>query len=275
MESDRKSAERSYLFVPADRPERFRKALGAGADAVVVDLEDAVPAEGKSAARDQVANWLGDGTRVIVRINGDGTRWHADDLRLCIHPAVVQVMVPKAEAPDALTACSQAAGGKRVLALLETAKGIAGARAIATTACVQRLVFGSLDLQLDLGIDGDDHELLAWRSELVLASRLGELIAPVDGVTPGIGDDSQLARDAERARKLGFGGKLCIHPHQLAAVHAAFTSPDSEIQWARRVIEASQRSGGGAVALDGKMVDLPVVRKAQAVMQRAQRITAS
>ena len=159
--------------------------------------------------------------------------------------------------------------GRRLLPLVETARGCHGARRLAATAGVDRLVFGSIDLQLDLGIDGDGDELLAFRSALVLASRLGGCAAPVDGVSTAIDDAAVVLGDAGRARREGFSGKLCIHPKQVAAVNAAFSPAASELDWARRVIAAARASGGAAVALDGKMVDLPVIRRAEALLALA------
>jgi citrate lyase subunit beta/citryl-CoA lyase len=261
------TSPRSYLFVPGNRPERFAKAHRSGADAVVVDLEDAVAPAGKSAARDLVAAALDPATPVVLRINAAGTPWFADDLELCRLPGVAAVMLPKAEGIDA--ACSIVETTYRdVLALVESAAGIDTVRAIARVPGVVRLVFGSLDLQADLGIEGDDDALLAFRSELVLASRLGGLAAPVDGVTPAIDDTARLATDAARARRLGFGAKLCIHPTQVDAVNLAFTPTPAQLDWARRVLEGWHAADGGVFTLDGRMVDAPVHRLAVALLAR-------
>ena len=262
---------RSYLFVPADRPERFDKALRAGADAVIVDLEDAVAPAAKSGARGALANWL-DGcgeASVLVRVNAPRTDWFADDLRVCRHPAVSAVVLPKAEHAGSLAQVAASAPGKALLPLIESAQGFDALRSLASAPGVQRLVFGSIDFQADLGIEGDDDALLYFRSELVLASRLANLEAPVDGVTPAIGDDAAVARDAARARRLGFGAKLCIHPLQVGAVHRAFTPTGAEVEWAQSVLAAAQASGGAAVAVDGKLVDAPVLLRARTLLERA------
>ena len=122
---------------------------------------------------------------------------------------------------------------------------MAQANAVAATPCVQRLMFGTIDFQLELGIDGDGDELLAFRSQLVLASRLAGIQAPVDGPSTSWDDADLVATDARRARKLGFGGKLCIHPKQIASVNAAFSPSEVEVEWARKVVDAAKRSGGG------------------------------
>lgn len=261
---------RSYLFVPGDRPERFQKALAAGADAVIIDLEDAVAPAAKQAARAAVSTWLqqaGQGP-LVVRVNSAQTEDHAEDLRLCAHPAVQAIMVPKAEDPGLLACVATVAPGKALLPLIESAHGLDAARQLATVPGVARLVFGSIDFQADLGIEGDDDELLAFRSHLVLVSRLAGLAAPVDGVTTALDDDQAVLRDTLRARRLGFGAKLCIHPKQVAPVHQAFAPTPAELDWARRVLAAAEASGGATVAVDGKMVDAPVLLRARRLMER-------
>ena len=269
---------RSYLFVPADRPERFAKALASGADAVIVDLEDAVAPDAKAAARAALAQWLAGAANaarvpLFVRTNAPGTEWFADDLALCGRSAAVGgVMLPKAERVADLDAVRHAAPGRALIPLIETAEGFDQLRALAGATGVQRLAFGSIDFQLDLGIsisagdEGDGTALLFFRSQLVLASRLASLLPPIDGVTTALDDDAPVARDTQAARRLGFGAKLCIHPRQVAAVNAGFTPSDAEVDWARRVVAAVERSGGAAVAVDGKMVDRPVLLRAQAVL---------
>lgn len=260
-------AARSLLFVPGSRPDRFDKAMAAGADAVVVDLEDAVAAPDKSRAREALAAWVAPERAVIVRLNGADTDWFRDDLALCARPGVAAVMLPKAERADDI-AVLRAAGAIAVLPLVESAAGFAALPAIAGAAGVQRLVFGSLDFQLDLGMrDALEDELIFFRSQLVLASRLAGLQPPVDGVSTAIDDTERLRDDVLRARRLGFGGKLCIHPRQVADVHRHFAPSAAERAWAQRVLDAAARSGGAAVAVDGKMVDKPVIARAQAILQ--------
>lgn len=263
-------AARSYLFVPADWPERFTKALDAGADAVIIDLEDAVAPGAKAAAREALQAWLASAQArpVHVRVNAPQTPWFAQDLALCAHPLVQGVVLPKAETADQVAAVVAAAPGTPVLPLVETAVGIGSARSVARAPGVQRLVFGSIDFQADLGIEGEDDALLAFRSELVLASRLASLQAPVDGVTTALSDEQAIVQDTARARRLGFGAKLCIHPRQVAAVNQGFTPGAQEIDWARRVLAAAQASGGAAVAVDGKMVDAPALLRARSLLDR-------
>ena len=259
------TASRSYLFVPGDRPERFDKAWASVADEIILDLEDAVTPENKARARDAVAGWL-DGARPIwLRVNAVDTEWFADDLRLAGEPGVAGVMLSKAEVIPGELASLYQARGVGVIALIETALGLARLQQLATASAVQRLAFGALDFQADLGIEGDDEELLFFRSQLVWQSRLAGLQPPVDGVTVAVSDADAVTRDTRRARRLGFGGKLCIHPRQLEMVHVAFAPDDAQRAWAQRVLAALEAGGAGAVALDGKMVDRPVALKAQRI----------
>jgi citrate lyase subunit beta/citryl-CoA lyase len=158
-----------------------------------------------------------------------------------------------------------------LLPLIETAGGIDRLREVAGAPGVERLVFGSIDLQLDLGIRADGDELLLFRSQLVLATRLAQLAPPVDGVCTAIDDAAALAAEAHRARRLGFGAKLCIHPRQVAVVNDAFSPDAAEIAWAERVLAAAAQARGAAVAVDGRMVDKPVLLRAQAVLRQAGR----
>jgi citrate lyase subunit beta/citryl-CoA lyase len=132
-------------------------------------------------------------------------------------------------------------------------------------------MFGTIDFQFELGIDGDGDELLAFRSRLVLASKLAGIQPPVDGPCTSWEDPALLQEDSLRSRRLGFGGKLCIHPKQVATVNAAFSPSDAEIEWARKVLDAAQRSGGAAVAVDGRMIDRPVIMKAEQIVALANR----
>ncbi|GMU73086.1 MAG: CoA ester lyase [Burkholderiales bacterium] len=258
---------RSYLFVPASRPERIGKALAAGAGAVIVDLEDAVAPDAKLEARHALANWLAQASgSILVRVNAADSDWFADDLALCGHASVAGVVLPKAERRADLAHASAIAAGKRLYPLIETAAGYDAVRNLASSPGVERLVFGSIDFQVDLGIDGEEDELLMFRTGLVLASRLAGLRSPVDGVSTAIDDADALRADVVRSKKLGFGAKLCIHPKQVAVVNAAYRPSDAERDWAQRVLDATAKSGGAAVAVDGKMVDKPVILRARSIL---------
>ena len=268
---------RTYLFVPGNRPERFGKALASGADAVILDLEDAVAAEARPAARDAIAAWASGAAaaereRVVVRINEAGSADHAEDLRLLAEAGLAQALLAKAESPKAVQALVAAVPGARVLALVETARGVAGVEALAAAARVQRLVFGTLDYALDLDLDiTEQADGLAYAaSRIALASRLAGLPAPVAGVTPQLGDEARLLADLAEARRHGFGAKLCIHPRQVAPIHAALAPSDQALEWARRVL-AAEAASPGAAQLDGRMIDRPVVLQARRTLARAGR----
>jgi citrate lyase subunit beta/citryl-CoA lyase len=262
---------RSYLFVPGNRPDRFEKAWQSGADAVILDLEDAVQSTHKDLARKAVAAWLQPTRPVYVRINGTGTPWFEQDLELVGLPGVQGVVLPKAEHPEQverLAACL--AGEAQVLPLLETALGVWNARVLAQTPRVERLAFGSVDFQLDTGITGEQEELLYARSRLVLASRVASILPPVDGVTMVLDDLTRLQEDVARARRLGFGGKLCIHPRQLELINRGFAPTDAERAWARRVLSAAEATGAGALQLDGELIDRPVIARARSILAQGQ-----
>lgn len=258
------TSPRSYLFVPANRPDRYAKALASGADAVIIDLEDAVPADERNAARTTLSEWLSAHHPVLIRINGATTEWFKDDLALCGKPGVAGVVLPKAERVEDIAAI----GHSHILPIIETARGFWNVSPIAHARAVERLMFGSIDFQLDLGIHGEDEELLYFRSHLVLISRVAGLAAPVDGVTTAFDSPEPVRADTARARRLGFGAKLCIHPKQIAPVHECFAPTPGEVAWARRVLTAVSKTSGEAISLDGEMIDRPVIARAEAILAR-------
>lgn len=267
---------RTYLFVPGNRPERFEKALAAGADAVIIDLEDAVAPGEKDAAREAVAAWLAarpaggaSNVQVLVRINDAATQWFGADLRMLTNAGLKCAMLPKAEGAAALSAVVAALGeGGVVVALVETARGVRDVDAIAAVPGVQRLAFGTIDYAVDLDLSGDDSGLLYAASRIAIASRAAGIASPIAGVTAAIDNETVLLAELASARACGFGAKLCIHPRQIAPVHTALAPTAAELDWARRVIAALE-SGAGAVQVDGKMVDRPVALRAQAILARA------
>ncbi|GAA5235472.1 CoA ester lyase [Verticiella sediminum] len=262
------------LFVPATRTERIAKALAAGPDAVIVDLEDAVEAIAKESARNALGAFLAEHAeiRVVVRVNAAGTAEHETDLALCnAHPNVAGIMLAKAE--SAAEAAHAAEGGKAVWALVETVGGVARLDEIAATPGVERLVFGTLDFGVDAGLDAalSSHAVMLdhVRCRMVLASRLAGIAAPLDGVYTAIDDPEGLRASARHAMGLGMGGMLCIHPKQVPVVQSATAPSEEEVAWARRVIAEAERTGLGAFQLDGAMVDAPVIARARRIVQRA------
>ncbi len=282
------AAARSYLFAPASHPRRREKAFECGADAVILDLEDAVPPSEKAAARRAVSELLGTArpAPVWVRVNGADTRWCFDDLEAVARPGLAGVVLPKVERPDQLTSLDWVLGqleyragleaGKiRLMGLVETAVGVErlGELARATPRLV-RLSFGVADYSLDLGLDpGDDESGIAYvRARLVHASRAAGLEPPVDSVVVQVREPGRFRASATRARCLGLFGKLCIHPDQVALANEAFAPTAAEIERARTVVrafEAAQAEGSAAIQVDGEFVDYPVVTRARATLALA------
>jgi citrate lyase subunit beta/citryl-CoA lyase len=261
---------RSYLFVPGNRPDRFAKACASGADAVVLDLEDSVAALDKSNARIAIANWLAPAQPVMVRVNTSESEWFRDDLGLGGKAGIAGVLVPKAERAEQIRLIAETFGpGVPILAQIETARGLRNTLALAEAPQVRNLLFGSIDFQLDLGMNAEEDELLYFRSQIVLDSRLAGIEPPVDGVTTDIHATELVRVDALRARRLGFSGKMCIHPKQVPVVNECFSPSAEEEAWARRVVEASAGAPGAAISVDGKMVDRPVLARAEVILAKA------
>lgn len=269
---------RTYLFVPADRPERYAKALASGADAVVLDLEDAVAEPAKAQARAALALWLAAQPAdvrqgLVVRVNAEGSASFGDDLALLAAAPGCALMLPKAEDPQTLVRLQAACPGIVVLPLVESAVGMLAAHALAQSLGVQRLVFGTLDYALDLGLGSEPQALDAGHAQLALVSRAAGIAAPVAGVTAALDDAALLLADWVRASGHGFTAKLCIHPRQVAPLHAAMAPGEAELAWARRVLAAWAQAGtaAGAVQIDGRMVDRPVIERARRLVDRAAR----
>lgn len=258
----------TWLFVPGSRPERFEKALRSGADAVICDLEDSVAPADKALARDSVAGWLADGGKAWVRINAPGSAWSEEDvLRLAGVRGVLGLMVPKAESPVVLADVSRRAGQLPLIALVETARGVVDAASLAASPSVARLAFGSIDYAADVQAVESEQSLLLARSVLVLASRAAGKPAPIDGVSTEVVHMEPVEAAAAYARGLGFGGKLCVHPRQVPATAAGFAPGPAEVAWAQKVVAAGSEKG--VVAVDGQMVDKPVLERARHVLARA------
>jgi citrate lyase subunit beta/citryl-CoA lyase len=256
------------LFVPGNRPDRFAKAAASGADGVILDLEDAVAASDKDGARATVtASPLP--ANAAVRINAPGTRWHDEDVAAVGKLKIGSVMLPKAESAAQISKMRQALGKLPVIALIESAEGLANVREIARA--VNRLAFGYIDFSADLGCSMDKHALLQARTEIVLVSRLAKLTPALEGVTPSFDDPALVEDDARYAASLGFGGKLCIHPKQIAPVLKGFRPVQADIDWAAKIAN----SGDGAVSVDGMMVDAPVRLRAERILAIAKACDAA
>jgi len=273
QQSPADSIVRTALFVPGSRPERFAKALASGADAVIVDFEDAVEASLKAQARDNLEAFLGANpeARVRVRVNAAGDPEQAADLELCRRlPGVIGILLPKAE--RAMQVRIAASCGKPVWPLIESARGLLALGEIAACEGVERLTFGGLDLALDIGMSsGTPAAAVVYdqvRLSLLLHSRVNDLQPPLDTVFPAFDDAEGFAATIRHGRDLGLLGALCIHPKQVGVAHAALAPSADELDWARRVVDAAE-SGAAAFQVDGQMVDAPVLGRARRLLASA------
>ena len=257
----------SYLFVPGSRPDRVEKARHNAADEIIIDLEDAVGPADKAMAREALVE-LPAGRPFYVRVNARGTPEHDADLRTVAGlPSVLGVVLPKVESSEDVAAVSSVLPVHlRLLALVETARGLVDAEGIAS-AGVSRIMFGFIDYLADIGAPYSRGALLYPRSRLVVASRAAGLPAPVDGPSLVIDDPTAVRSEAEEARELGMGGKLCIHPNQVPIVTQAFRPGDEERRWAESVLIEAESRGGGVFLFEGRMVDEPVLARARRILE--------
>jgi len=260
---------RSLLFVPGDREDRIPKAVASAACATIIDLEDAVAPEDKPRARRAVAAFLGGlpAASVLLRVNAVDTPWYAEDRALATHSAVAGVVLPKAD----LAALSRARRDMDtpIWPLVETAQGLNDLRGMVQLPGMARMLLGTIDLALDLGLDdrqaGGRSMLDMARFQLVAASTAAGLAPPVDGVFANLADVGGLGDAAAHAHACGFGGMMCIHPAQAATVNHAFAPAEALLDWARRVRQAAEGQNG-AFRFEGQMIDAPVLEKAERLL---------
>ncbi|MBO9354778.1 CoA ester lyase [Bordetella petrii] len=285
---------RSFLFAPANHPRRVEKAFTLAADAVILDLEDACAVSEKAASRPKVVQAMQAPRACLgyVRVNPLPTPFAYGDLTETVRPGLDGVLLPKVEsAADLQTADwligqlerehGMVAGSVDLIGLIETAQGMARLPEILRASPrVKRVAFGAGDYTLDLDLTWtrDEAELAAYRSEIVLQSRAAGLEPPLDTVWVNLKDPEGFALSAQRARGLGFQGKLCIYPDQVPVANAAFSPSDAQVAHARRVMDAfaqAEAQGSSAIQLDGQFIDYPIVYAAQRVLDAAQRIAAA
>lgn len=284
---------RTLMFASANDPVRSLKAIAIGASAVCLDLEDAVAKSEKEAARGVVAETLLDpsveGANVHVRINGVGTEWSDGDLD-ALGPRLGRlsgILIPMVESPDQVRHVADRldalerehgveAGSVRLISIAETAKGVlAAADVAASTPRLRTLLLGPADLSHDLGIEltADGYELFHVRSQLVLAARAAGLEQPIDGPFLGLKDDEGTRTAAQWAKRLGFQGKMVLHPQQLPVVAAVFAPSPDEVAWAEAIVAAFEEHEAQGISAfkmdDGTFVDYPVVDRARAILRDA------
>jgi citrate lyase subunit beta/citryl-CoA lyase len=260
--------DRSYLFAPGHNAKLLGKVFQAGADAVMLDLEDAVPPEAKATARAMVAEVLTE-HQAWVRVNSAQTSWCAADLA-AVGQYAFGIRIPKVESAADVLWVTERAPGKPIICAIESARGVLAAQEIAAVPGVRFLAMGGVDLQRDLNTSGGNLQTLYVRSHLVLASRAAGIEPPIDSVFPLLDDPAGLRDQAEFARSLGFFGKSAIHPRQLETLHDVFTPSAVEIDWAQSVLAGFEQAGGGGFALpSGEFVDLPVADRARRLLEIA------
>jgi citrate lyase beta subunit len=274
-------AVRSLLFVPGSDERKLRKALTADADAVVADLEDGVAPGEKAGARELAPRLLAEvpsAALKLLRVNAAGSPYFEDDLAALAGAPLDALVLPKAS-PAGLEALVELLEPPLpVIAIVETAEGIRDVHELATHPRVAALELGALDLGVELGLDrrDDGQELLFARSALVVASAAARIRRPVDAIHVELRDLAGLEQECRYARSLGFGGKACVHPDQVPTVNRVFSPSGAEVEHARRVVDAYEqavRDGRGAIALEGEMIDLPVVERARRMLALAERST--
>jgi citrate lyase subunit beta / citryl-CoA lyase len=257
------------LFVPATRPERLGKAAASGATAIIIDLEDAVAMNAKSQARESLRSGV---TRaltaeidVFVRINGMGTEWYEEDIATISGLPVHGVMLPKCQSPEDVCALKERLpSAALVIALIESPLGMARARSIASVA--DRIAFGSIDYAASIDAAHTNRALASARAELVLAAAIAGRAGPIDGVTVNTSDARRVLIDSRHSASMGMGGKLLIHPLQVEPARQAFRPCESDIVRARKILQVAD---GGAAAVDGMMVDAPVIAWATRILAKA------
>jgi len=282
---------RSFLFVPGNRIDRIEKAIASSADAVIIDLEDAVTSSQKETVRDQVGTFLKTATRrnLFVRINSAETLFFDKDLEKVTEPALYGIVIPKTERPEALQEADRKLTDLErrkfipeeqihLVPMIETALGLSRVREIGvSTPRVIAIAFGAGDLTLDLGakLTKSGEELLFARSSLVLSCRLAG-VSPIDApYMIDVKDAEGLKAEAERSRQLGFQGKFCIHPSQVEPVNEIFSPTQEEIARAKKIVEAfemAKEKGEGAIALEGEFIDPPIYSRAKQLLDFADEV---
>jgi citrate lyase subunit beta / citryl-CoA lyase len=262
---------RSWLFAPGHNEKLLAKVFDADADAVLLDLEDAVPPDAKDRARALVKE-VATGRRCWVRVNQPLTSACEQDLE-ALAGVVAGFRVPKVEGASDVAWVADRAPGILLDCTIESAKGVMGAFEIASSVSCALLSYGGIDLAADLDIDGGPTETLFARSSIVVSARAAGKPAPSDGIHPYVDDEIGLRQSAEAARQLGFFGKSAIHPRQVPIINQVFSPTDEQIVWANRVLEAFDAASGNAVKLaDGEFVDLAVAKRARQILQIRRRI---
>lgn len=274
--SEALAGARTLLFVPGDQPARFDTAFRSGADAIVIDLEDAVQPSRRAEARSEIAAWypsvrdVKDGPLVMARVNAHDTNDHRPDVMAMLEVGIPALVAPKFDG-DAADAWNEI-GPPPIVAIIETARGVRDVLARRSLpACVERLAFGAVDYSADIGVDWSPTNLAvnSARAQMAMASRALGLPPPIDTAFVALSDSAAYEADCRMSKELGYGGKFVIHPAQIEMADAALRPSPATREWSRRVVEAwtSQSADGkGAFRLNGEMIDAAVVKRARRIL---------
>jgi citrate lyase subunit beta / citryl-CoA lyase len=285
------SVFRSLLFAPGNHPRRVEKALALDADAAILDLEDACPIAEKKATRALVVAACQRPRKSLgyVRVNAMSSEFGFGDIMAVVQQGIDGILVPKVESVDEIKAVDWmianlererglSLGTCDLIPIVETGKGMANIRAVAAAGTrVKRIAFGAGDFTLDMSMawSRSETELLAYRSECVLASRAAGIEAPIDTVWIDLNDTEGFVSATRHIKALGFQGKMCIHPSQVPIVNEILSPSTADVEWSRRVVQAfdaAEKSGSASLTLDGKFIDYPIVYRARRVLEVIQRI---
>lgn len=267
---------KSLLFVSSIKPENFMPSFESEADAIILDLEDSVPSERKDEGRANVLRFCRDNAqyKFFVRVNDAQSPFFADDMKFLLELGLDKlhgVMLAKTEQKAHIESVINALGEIPLLLLIESALGVQNLPITASQPCAKQLAFGAFDMILDLGLrdgEGKDFMLNYVRTQMALASRINNLLPPINRVFPNTRDESRLKTNMELAYSMGFGGSLTFYPNQLAIINAIFTQGNNQIEWAKEILRLVELHKGETFSFEGNVVDIPMIKKAQGILER-------
>lgn len=267
---------KSLLFISSIKPENFKPGFESEADAIILDIEDSVPKDRKDEGRTNILNFCKQNSqyKFFVRINDAQSPFFEDDMKFLKELGLEKlhgVMLAKTEQKEHVEAVNVALEKIPLLLLIESAIGVQNINITASQPNVKQLAFGAFDMILDLGLrdgDGKDFMLNYVRTQIALSSRINNLLAPINRVFPNTRDESRLKANMELAYSMGFGGSLTFYPNQLSIINTIFAQGNNQIERAKEVIRLSKLHKGEPFSFEGNVVDLPMIKKAQGILER-------
>ncbi len=267
---------KSLLFVSSIKPENFAPSFASKADAIIFDLEDSVPSERKNEGRTNLLKLCCNdfNHKFFVRINDAQSPFFADDMEFLKElglEKIYGIMLAKTEQKEHIQSVFSALGEVSLLLLIESALGVQNLHITAAQPCVKQLAFGAFDMILDLGLrdgEGKDFMLNYVRVQMALASKINNLLPPINRVFPNTRDESRLKANMELAYSMGFGGSLTFYPNQIPIINAIFSQDDNQIQWAKEVLRLAAIHKGEPFSFEGNVVDIPMIKKAQGILEK-------